>query len=133
MYSGTELVEIQNLALSSFSLVGALVAFLIFNCHPAKVFMGDTGSLAIGGFIASISIMSKQILLIPLLGLVFVIAALSDILQVLYYKKTKKRIFKMAPLHHHFQMTGIHENKIVFGYFIASFILNLIICSLYIL
>lgn len=125
-------VELQNLALISFALIGGLLAFLCLNGFPAKIFMGDTGSLAIGGFIASVSVFSKNILLIPILGLMFVVTALSDIIQVAYYKKTKKRIFKMAPLHHHFQMSGVHENKIVFIYFVISFILNLIVCSFYI-
>ena len=125
--------EMQSLIICNYSLLGALFAFLLFNNFPAKIFMGDTGSLALGGYIASISVLSKNELLIPILGLVFVITSLSDILQVLHYKRTKKRIFKMAPLHHHFQMSNIHENKITFAYFMVSFILNLIVCALYIL
>ena len=132
LYSGFEVTEIQNLTICIFALLGCLFAFLFFNCYPAKIFMGDTGSLALGGFIASVSVFSRMELLIPILGLVFVITALSDILQVIYYKKTKKRIFKMAPLHHHFQMSGIHENKIVMGYFLFAFIINLIVCTFYI-
>lgn len=124
--------EINSLLICNYSLLGALFAFLLFNNFPAKIFMGDTGSLALGGFIASISILTKNELLIPLLGLVFVITSVSDIIQVLHYKRTKKRIFKMAPLHHHFQMSHIHENKITYGYFLFSLILNLIICALYI-
>ena len=130
--TGIEYVEVNNLVLSMVCVIGALLAFLIFNVFPAKIFMGDTGSLALGGFIASVSIFSKMELLIPILGLVFVVTTLSDIIQVLYFKKTKKRVFKMAPLHHHFQMSGIHENKIVFCYFIVSFIINLIVCGFYI-
>ena len=95
--------------------------------------MGDTGSLGLGGYIATISVLTKNILLIPILGLVFVITSISDIIQVLHFKRTKKRIFKMAPLHHHFQMSGVHENKIVFSYFLVGFILNLIVCALYII
>ena len=125
--------EITNLNLCIFSLVGALFGFLIFNSYPAKIFMGDTGSLAIGGFIASISVLTGQELLIPILGFAYVITTLSDIIQVLHYKRTKKRIFKMAPLHHHFQMSGIHENKVVFTYFLVTFILNLITLARYIL
>lgn len=132
VYSGVDVTEMQNLAICCFCVIGCLIAFLMFNSYPAKIFMGDTGSLALGGFIASVSIFSKQALLIPILGLVFVITSISDIIQVAYYKKTKKRIFKMAPLHHHFQMSGVHENKIVFGYFVFSFILNLIVCCFYI-
>lgn len=124
--------EMQSVILCNYSLLGALFAFLLFNSFPAKIFMGDTGSLALGGFIASVSVLTKNALLIPILGLVFVITSISDILQVLHYKRTKKRIFKMAPLHHHFQMSNIHENKVTFGYFLVSFILNLIVCALYI-
>ena len=125
--------EMANLNLCIFSLVGALFGFLIFNSYPAKIFMGDTGSLAIGGFIASISVLTGQELLIPILGFAYVITTISDIIQVLHYKRTKKRIFKMAPLHHHFQMSGIHENKVVFTYFLVTFILNLITLAIYIL
>ena len=132
VYIGEEVFEMQNLIITITSVIGALFAFLLFNIYPAKIFMGDTGSLALGGFITAVSVFSRLELFIPIFGLVFVITALSDIIQVLYFKKTKKRIFKMAPLHHHFQMSGIHENKIVFGYFICSFILNLIFVALYI-
>jgi len=125
--------EIFNLNIAIFSLTGALLGFLIFNIFPAKIFMGDTGSLALGGFIASISVLTKMELLILILGFAYVITAISDIVQVLHYKRTKKRIFKMAPIHHHFQMRGLHENKIVFAYFIATFILNLIVLAIYIL
>lgn len=123
--------EMQSVIITSYSLLGSLFAFLLFNSFPAKIFMGDTGSLALGGYIASISIMTKNLLLIPILGFVFVITSLSDIIQVLHYKRTKKRIFKMAPLHHHFQMSGNHENKVTFAYFMFSFILNLIVCAFY--
>ena len=124
--------ETNNLILCNFALMGALFAFLFFNTFPAKIFMGDTGSLALGGYIASVSIFTKNGLLIPILGLVFVITSLSDIIQVLHFKRTKKRIFKMAPLHHHFQMSNVHENRVTVAYFIFSFILNLIVCAFYI-
>lgn len=125
--------EIQNVLISNFALLGSLFAFLFYNTFPAKIFMGDTGSLGLGGYIASISILTKNTLLIPILGMVFVITAVSDIIQVLHYKRTKKRVFKMAPLHHHFQMSGTHENRVVWGYFLFGFILNIIVCALYIL
>lgn len=128
-----EVAESQSILIANYSLLGALFAFLFFNTYPAKIFMGDTGSLGLGGYIASISVLTKNVLLIPILGLTFVVTAISDIIQVLHYKRTKKRIFKMAPLHHHFQMSGIHENRVVFGYFVAGLILNLIVCALYIL
>ena len=131
-FVGTEKLEIVNLCICIFSLIGSIMAFLVFNTYPAKIFMGDTGSLAIGGFITCISVLTKMEIMIAILGFAYVLTAISDIIQVLHYKRTKRRIFKMAPLHHHFQMSGIHENKIVFGYFIVTFILNLIVLTIYI-
>ncbi len=124
--------EIGSVLICNYSILGTLFAFLLFNNFPAKIFMGDTGSLALGGFIACSTILTKNVLLIPLLGMVFVVTALSDIIQVVHFKRTKKRIFKMAPLHHHFQMSNIHENKVTFSYFVFGFILNLIVCAFYI-
>lgn len=95
------------------AVVGSLVGFLIFNVHPAKVFMGDTGSLALGGFVASTAIMMKMPLFIVIVGFVYLAETLSVMLQVSYFKLTKgKRLFKMAPLHHHFELCGWSENKI---------------------
>ncbi|MBQ7884796.1 MAG: phospho-N-acetylmuramoyl-pentapeptide-transferase [Clostridia bacterium] len=131
--SGVGLAEVQNVLVSNYALLGSLFAFLFFNTFPAKIFMGDTGSLGLGGYIATVSILTKNLLLIPILGFVFVITAVSDIIQVLHYKRTKKRVFKMAPLHHHFQMNGVHENRVVFSYFLVGFILNLVVCALYII
>lgn len=131
--SGVGLAEVQNVLVSNYALLGSLFAFLFFNTFPAKIFMGDTGSLGLGGYIATVSILTKNLLLIPILGFVFVITAVSDIIQVLHYKRTKKRVFKMAPLHHHFQMSGVHENRVVFSYFLVGFILNLVVCALYII
>ena len=131
--NGIMQAEMQNVLISSYALLGGLFAFLFFNTYPAKIFMGDTGSLGLGGYITTISILTKNILLIPILGLTFVVTAVSDIIQVLHYKRTKNRIFKMAPLHHHFQMSGVHENRVVFGYFLTGLILNLIVCALYII
>ena len=131
-FTNPYLTELNNLCISVCSLLGGIVAFLVFNIFPAKIFLGDTGSLAIGGFVACLCVLTKQMLLIPFLGLLYVITAVSDIVQVVYFKRTRKRVFKMAPLHHHFQMCGIHENKIVFSYFTVSFILNLICLALYI-
>lgn len=130
---GAEYFEQYNLLIVCVATIGALFAFLFFNVFPAKIFMGDTGSLAIGGVVASVAILSNNILYLPLFGFVYVVTAVSDIIQVAYYKKTKKRVFKMAPLHHHFQMSGFHENKIVFAYFVVSFILNSIFFALSIL
>lgn len=94
-------------------LIGACLGFLIFNLHPAKVFMGDTGSLLLGGAIASMSLYLKMPLLLIIIALVPVIETLSVIIQVKHFKKTGERIFKMTPIHHHFELSGWNENKIV--------------------
>ena len=103
----------MDIALFCFSVVGALLGFLVFNLNPAKVFMGDTGSLALGAAIAAVSILLKQELLLVIIGLVFVLETLSVMIQVAYFKKTKKRIFRMTPLHHHFELGGWSEWKVV--------------------
>ena len=116
------LLGFNNYAIISFAFVGALLGFLVFNGFPAKIFMGDTGSLALGGLIASLAAMSGLSLILPLIGILYVLTALSDILQVGYYKKTHKRIFKMAPLHHHFEQCGVHENRIVTVYILITLV-----------
>lgn len=108
--------EYEKLVYLSLALTGALLGFLLFNTGKASVFMGDTGSLALGGFVGGISIFSSNGFLIPILGIMFVLSSISVIVQVLYYKKTKKRVFLMAPLHHHFQLKGYTEWKIAFVY-----------------
>ena len=115
-------------ALISFATVGALLAFLIVNCFPAKIFMGDTGSLALGGLMAVLACLSGAELLMPVIGLVFVVTVVSDILQVAHYKRTHKRIFLMAPLHHHFEKKGVHENRIVLVYILITIVLGLSSC-----
>ena len=115
-------------ALISFATVGALLAFLIVNCFPAKIFMGDTGSLALGGLMAVLACLSGTELLMPVIGLVFVVTVISDILQVAHYKRTHKRIFLMAPLHHHFEKKGVHENRIVLVYILITIVLGLSSC-----
>jgi len=102
------------------ALVGAGLGFLWFNCHPAKVIMGDTGSLAIGGLIGVVAICCKQELLLAVVGGVFVIEAVSVILQVLSFKLTGKRIFAMSPLHHHFELGGWKENTVIVRFWILS-------------
>ncbi|MGN1222312.1 MAG: phospho-N-acetylmuramoyl-pentapeptide-transferase, partial [Christensenellales bacterium] len=94
------------------------------NSFPAKIFMGDTGSLALGGLIASICICTKQVLLIPILGVMFVVSCVSVILQVAYYKLRKKRIFLMAPYHHHLEKKGLHESKIVVIYIVITIMIS---------
>lgn len=109
-----------------FVMVGALFAFLWYNSHPAQLFMGDTGALALGATLAVVALMTGQWLLLPIIGLVFVAEGASDILQVGYFKWTKKRtgqgkrIFKMAPLHHHFELLGWSETHIVWRFFLIS-------------
>ena len=102
------------------ALVGAGLGFLWFNCHPAQVFMGDTGSLAIGGVLGVVAICCKQELLLLVVGGVFVIEALSVILQVLSFKLTGKRIFAMSPIHHHFELKGWKENTVIVRFWILS-------------
>lgn len=101
--------------------LGTCLAFLLFNCYPAKVFMGDTGSLALGGAIASIAIILKMPLYLAIVAVICILETLSVILQVLYFKITKgKRLFKMAPLHHHFELSGMKENVIVNIFWIVT-------------
>lgn len=124
------LVEIQNIERICFCLCGSLLAYFVINSYPAKIFMGDTGSLAIGGFIATIAVVTGLELYIPILGILFVVTACSDIVQVLHYKRTHKRIFLMAPLHHHFQKKGVNESKIVTIYIIVAMIVFLFTITL---
>jgi len=117
--------QVGELTIFCGAMVGASIGFLWYNAHPAEVFMGDVGSLALGGAIGTIAVMIKQELLLPFIGGVFVIEALSVILQVGSYKLRKKRIFKMAPLHHHFELLGWSESKIIVRFWIASLVFAL--------
>ena len=119
--------ELGNLILLCVCVIGALIGFMGYNVFPAKIFMGDTGSLALGGLIASLAVFSRLDLYIPLLGIMFVVSAVSVIMQVAHYKRTKKRIFKMAPLHHHFQQCGVHENRITLVYIIITIIMSCLV------
>ncbi len=107
------------------AMVGASIGFLWYNAHPAEVFMGDVGSLALGAAIGTVAVIIKQELLLPFIGGIFVIEALSVMLQVGSYKLRKKRIFKMAPLHHHFELMGWSESKIIVRFWIASLVFAL--------
>ena len=102
------------------------MGFLIFNMHPAKVFMGDTGSLMLGGVIASMAIYLKLPLLLIVIALVPVLETLSVMIQVAYFKKTGKRVFKMTPIHHHFELSGWNENKVVIVFSMVTLILCII-------
>ncbi len=112
------------------SIVGACLGFLIFNHHPAKIFMGDTGSLALGGALAAAAIMMHIELILIIAGGVFVMEVLSVIIQVVSYKTTKKRVFRMAPIHHHFELGGWKETKVVTVFYIADFVLCVIAWAL---
>ena len=106
----------SGMPLLCFSLVGALAAYLIFNVSRASVFMGDTGSLSLGGFVACVSLFTGNGLILPIVGVMFVLSSITVIIQVIYYKKTGKRVFLMAPIHHHFQEKGYAEAKIAYAY-----------------
>ena len=105
--------EYRNLIYMCGGLVGALAGFICFNGYPAKIFMGDTGSLALGGGLACLSVMSRLEFIVPILGVMYVVSSLSVILQVAHFKRTRRRIFLMAPFHHHLEHKGVHENRIV--------------------
>lgn len=117
--------QVGELTIFCGAMVGAAIGFLWYNAHPAEVFMGDVGSLALGGAIGTIAVIIKQELLLPFIGGIFVIEALSVIVQVTSYKLRKKRIFKMAPIHHHFELMGWSESKIIVRFWIASLVFAL--------
>ncbi len=114
------LPESAELTIFCFALVGASIGFLWYNAHPAEVFMGDTGSLSLGGTIAVIALMIKKEILLVIVGGVFVLEALSSIIQVVSFKLRGKRVFKMAPLHHHFELKGWDESKVVIRFWILG-------------
>ncbi len=115
-----------NIAVFSAAIAGACLGFLLFNKHPARIFMGDTGSLALGGGLAAAAIMMDMALIVPLAGGIFVAEALSVMIQVVSFKTRGTRVFKMAPLHHHFELTGWKETKIVFVFWSVTLLLCLI-------
>jgi phospho-N-acetylmuramoyl-pentapeptide-transferase len=115
-----------ELAIVGASFIGALIAFLWYNSHPAEVFMGDSGSLAIGGFMGYMAIVGKSEILLMLIGFIFVFETVSVILQVGSFKLRQKRVFLMAPIHHHFEQKGWQENKIIVRFWIIAFMTNLI-------
>jgi len=106
--------------------LGSLLGFLMLNTYPAKVIMGDTGSLALGGFVAAVAIMNGLALFILLFGFVYLLESVSVILQVGYYKKTQKRLFKMAPIHHHFELSGASEMQIVVYFTVLTMVMSMI-------
>ena len=122
-------IALGNYAVTIFSAIvtGACLGFLVFNLNPAKVFMGDTGSLALGGAIGAVSLVLQMPILLIIVAGVCVIEALSDIIQVVYFKATGgERIFKMAPLHHHLELSGWSEKKVVWTFWLLSIIFAVI-------
>ncbi|MDE7181976.1 MAG: phospho-N-acetylmuramoyl-pentapeptide-transferase [Clostridia bacterium] len=124
-------MQSENFTNLCFIALGAIAAFLIFNVNRASIFMGDTGSLALGGLISGISVFSGNSLYIPILGIMFVVSGISVIVQVIYYKRTRRRVFLMAPLHHHFQMKGYTECKITYAYVLITAFVG-IICLMFV-
>jgi phospho-N-acetylmuramoyl-pentapeptide-transferase len=121
-----------NIALLCALIIGALLGFLWFNVHPAQVFMGDSGSLSMGATLAVIALISGHILLLPIVGLIFVLEALSDIIQIGYFKLSGgKRVFRMAPLHHHFELGGWDEEKIAMRFWIVGILAGLLGVTLF--
>lgn len=120
-----------DLAIISASVTGACIAFLYYNRYPAKVFMGDTGSLALGGLLGVLAVIGKFELWILLIGILFCIETLSVIIQVTSYKLTGKRVFKMSPIHHHFELCGWSENKIVFVFSLVTLIFGILAVTLF--
>ncbi|RKQ37398.1 phospho-N-acetylmuramoyl-pentapeptide-transferase [Oceanobacillus halophilus] len=112
----------SEIAIFSLAVVGSLLGFLVFNAHPAKVFMGDTGSLALGGAIAAVAILTKTEVLLVIIGGVFVLETLSVIIQVISFKTTGKRVFKMSPLHHHYELLGWSEWRVVTTFWLVGLI-----------
>ncbi|MCX7832283.1 MAG: phospho-N-acetylmuramoyl-pentapeptide-transferase, partial [Actinobacteria bacterium] len=112
--------RIPDVAFFAAAVAGAAAGFLWWNAHPAQIFMGDTGSLSLGGAIAAVSVLTKTELFLPLIGGIYVIEGLSVILQVISYKLFKKRIFKMAPIHHHFEMLGWSETQVMIRFWIFA-------------
>ena len=118
--------KVAELTVFCGSMVGASIGFLWYNAHPAEIFMGDVGSLALGGAIGTVAVVIRQEMLLPFIGGIFILEAVSVILQVGSYKlRNKKRIFKMAPLHHHFEQLGWHESKIIARFWIGALVFAL--------
>ena len=128
-WNTTWLAGYQEIAIFCFVLIGALLGFLVFNTHPAKVFMGDRGSLALGGSRAAIAILTRHELSLAVVGGVFVIETLSSLIQIIAIRKFHKKVFKMAPLHHHFEKLGWEENDIVKLFWIVGLILAMLMIT----
>ncbi len=119
-------LQLYEVSIFASIVIGAVLGFLMFNIHPAKVFMGDTGSLMLGGVISGLALYLEMPLLLLVIALIPVLETISVMIQVVYFKKTGKRFFKMAPLHHHFELSGWKENKVVVVFSVATLLLCII-------
>ncbi len=128
-WNTTWLAGYQEIAIFCFVLVGALLGFLLYNSHPAKIFMGDTGSLALGGSLAAIAILTRHELSLAVIGGVFVVEALSSLIQIFAIRKFHKKIFLMAPIHHHFEKLGWAERDIVKLFWVIGLLLSMIMIT----
>ena len=122
----TTMFEVKEIVIFGAIVIGATLAFLMFNMHPAKVFMGDTGSLFLGGVISGIALYLKMPLILLIIAIIPVIETISVIIQVAFFKKTGKRVFKMAPIHHHFELSGWKENKVVVVFSLITLVASII-------
>ena len=129
-----KITNIENFSTNFVLLVaifsGAILGFVFYNCYPAKMFMGDTGSLSIGALLIGVSLATGTAIYVIIFGVMFMVSSVSVILQVAYYKLTKKRIFLMAPIHHHFELKGVHENRITVSYALITIFVSLLILIL---
>jgi phospho-N-acetylmuramoyl-pentapeptide-transferase len=116
----------EDMGIFCFILVGTIAGFLMFNAYPARIFMGDTGSLALGGVLATIAILTRREITLFIICLPFVIETASSMIQILYYKLTKKRVFLNSPLHHHFEARGWPKYKVTMRYWIISIITSIV-------
>ena len=121
-----------NLAMVNAIAVGAIMGFLWFNVHPAQVFMGDSGALSLGGMLAVVALIEGQVLILPLVGIIFVLEVASDVIQVASYKTRGKRVFRMAPLHHHFELGGWDEEKITMRFWIVGALAGMLGVTLFV-
>jgi phospho-N-acetylmuramoyl-pentapeptide-transferase len=121
-----------NLAMVNAITIGAILGFLWFNVHPAQVFMGDSGALSLGGMLAVVALITGQVLILPLIGIIFVLEVTSDVIQVASYKLRGKRVFRMAPLHHHFELGGWDEEKITMRFWIVGALAGMLGVTLFV-
>ena len=125
-------VEQPNLALVCAIVVGAILGFLWFNVHPAQIFMGDAGALSLGGMLAAVALITGQVLILPLIGIIFVLEVLSDFIQIASFKLRGKRVFRMAPLHHHFELGGWDEEKVTMRFWIVGALAGMLGVTLFV-